>query len=55
MEEQEIDFTEGVDLKDQQIVQLQKEIIQLESNLKFPLALKSVVIRLFYYKKSYKK
>ena len=43
MEEQEVDFTEGVDLKDQQIVQLQKEIIQLESNLKFPLALKSVV------------
>ena len=43
MEEQELDFTEGVDLKDQQITQLQKEIIQLESNLKFPLALKSVV------------
>ena len=43
MEEQEIDFTEGVDLKDQQIEQLQKEIIQLESNLKFPLGLKSVV------------
>ena len=29
MEEQEIDFTEGVDLKDQQIVQLYKDIYDL--------------------------